>query len=287
MSSAIPAREFREAVRVDPRPYALGYSEGEFRRLERQGEHYRELTEQLLVSAGIGPGMRVLDVGCGVGDVSLIAARLVGPSGSVLGIDRSQEAIDIAARRTAIAARDRWVRFSATEIGDHLPEGRFDAVIGRLILMYLPDPAAALRRFATCLEPGGILAFQEIAIAQARTVPEMPLFRKCLGWIIETFDRSGFEANMGDRLYRTFLDAGFVAPRMIAGARVEGGPDSFAYDYVTQTVQSLLPAGVRVGSMTRAEVGIDSLTDRLRDEALRHSACVVLPTLIGAWATTA
>ena len=63
----------------EPRPqadgaYALGYSDDEFRRLERQGDYYRDLTEDVLVRAGIGPGMRVLDLGCGVGDVALIAA---------------------------------------------------------------------------------------------------------------------------------------------------------------------------------------------------------------------
>ena len=92
---------------------------------------------------------------------------------------------------------------------------------------------------------------------------------------------------MGGKLYQTFLAAGLPAPQMIAGARVEGGPDAFAYEYVAQTVRSLLPVAERVGAMTRADVEIDTLADRLRAEALRSSACIMLPTLFGAWAKIA
>ena len=217
MCSAIIASKSRDNVQADARPYALGYSDDEFKRLERQGGYYSDLTEDVLVRAGIGPGMRVLDIGCGVGDVSLIAGRLVGPTGSVLGVDRSSEAIETAARRTAQAAQAGWVGFAAAELGTYQPEAEFDAVIGRLILMYLPDPAAALRRFAACLRPGGAVAFQEMAIAQARSLPEVPLFGQSLGWIVDTFARVGFETDMGGKLYQTFLAAGLPAPQMIAG----------------------------------------------------------------------
>lgn len=284
MSSTQVARKPRAAEST--LPYALGYGEAEFRRLERQGGYYRELTEDILVRAGIGRGMRVLDLGCGVGDVSLLAARLVGSAGSVVGVDRSSEAIATAEARVRRAGLEGRVRFAAAELEAYEPEGRFDAVIGRFVLMYLPDPAAALRRFAACVRPGGVLAFQEIVTAQARTVPEMPLFQRAVGWIAGTFERCGFHFDMGDRLYAAFLAAGFPAPELIAGARVEGGADTFAYDYVAETVRSLLPAGERVGTMSRAEVGVDTLADRLRAEAMRHSACIVLPTLIGAWART-
>ena len=71
--------------------YARGYSEGEFKRLESQGRFFHDVTADVLRRAGIVSGMRVLDIGCGVGDVSLLAAEFVGPSGTVLGIDRSAE----------------------------------------------------------------------------------------------------------------------------------------------------------------------------------------------------
>jgi cyclopropane fatty-acyl-phospholipid synthase-like methyltransferase len=100
------------ATGTDRRAYPMGYSEGEFERLERQGAFLYDLTEDVLRRAGIKPGMRVLDVGCGAGDVSMLAGALVGPSGAVLGIDRSTQAVEIAKRRGA-AAGQVWVQVPA------------------------------------------------------------------------------------------------------------------------------------------------------------------------------
>jgi|SRR5580704_3625789 ubiquinone/menaquinone biosynthesis C-methylase UbiE len=79
--------------------YVLGHSRAEIRRLKNQGAMLRPITERLLRNAGIDAGMRVLDLGCGAGDVSMLAAELVGPAGSIVGIDRSQEVIDVAKER--------------------------------------------------------------------------------------------------------------------------------------------------------------------------------------------
>lgn len=68
--------------------YALGSTDAEHQRLMRQAAWLAPHTERFFRDAGIGPGQRVLDVGSGVGDVALIAARLVGPSGEVVGIER-------------------------------------------------------------------------------------------------------------------------------------------------------------------------------------------------------
>jgi ubiquinone/menaquinone biosynthesis C-methylase UbiE len=189
------AEDRHGATAADAHAYALGYSEREFRRLERQGAFLRDLTEDVLRRAGIAPGMRVLDVGCGVGDVSLLAAELVGPSGAVLGIDRSAEATATAGRRAAAAGRG-WVRFAAAELDAFSTDEKFDALIGRLILLYLPDPAAALRRLCRHLRPGGIVAFQEMAMPLFRSVPDGPQFRWCIGWILDTLARAGCDTDM-------------------------------------------------------------------------------------------
>ena len=71
--------------------YVLGHAKTEVQRLLLQGRLHDEFTEHAMHLAGLRPGMRVLDVGCGPGDVSLIAARLVGPTGTVLGVDAAAE----------------------------------------------------------------------------------------------------------------------------------------------------------------------------------------------------
>ena len=123
-------------VRSSTRAYVLGHSELELQRLERQGDIFAEETEATLRFAGLKPGDRVLDVGCGVGDVSLIAARIVGPTGVVLGIDRAEGALDYARRRAEAIGYD-WVSFETDDLNDLDARETYDALTGRFILMYL------------------------------------------------------------------------------------------------------------------------------------------------------
>ncbi|PAQ01268.1 MAG: class I SAM-dependent methyltransferase [Mesorhizobium sp.] len=276
----------RDQSTTDPRPYALGYTEGEFKRLELQGALIHDLTEHVLRSAGIGPGMRVLDIGCGVGDVSLLAGKLVGPTGRVLGVDRSAEAVDVAERRATESGQCYWTRFTVGELDKFSPDETFDAVIGRLVLMYLPDPAATLRRLAGFVRPGGLIAFQEMAMPLARSFPEAPLFSKCRGWIIETIERAGFEVDMGGRLPMVFAGAGLPAPQLNSAGLAGSGPDSPIYDYIAGTLRSLLPMAEAVGAATAAEMKVDTLAERLRNEAVEQQMCIMLPPFVGAWTNT-
>ena len=82
--------------------YILGHSEAEILRLQAQAEILRPITERLLRSAGIRPGMRVLDLGSGAGDVAMLAAELVGPSGWVIGIDRNSQVLSLATERATL-----------------------------------------------------------------------------------------------------------------------------------------------------------------------------------------
>src|SRR5215470_4563365 len=146
---------------TDERVYFLGHSDAEVERLALQNEFYRDTTEIVLRRAGLVPGMRVLDIGCGGGDVSLLAADLVGPSGFVLGIDRSTEAVT-AARRRVDARGIRHVQSAVSALEAFSTDVPFAALIGRLVLRYLSDPAATLRALIRNLHSGGIVAFQEM-----------------------------------------------------------------------------------------------------------------------------
>src|SRR5215470_7752344 len=111
--------------------YALGHSEQELQRLTRQAQAFEPFTRQLFEEAGISRGMRVLDVGCGSGDVAFLAADLVGPSGKVVGVDRERKAVDWAdARARSLGMRNvKFVEGDPTEMEF---DRQFDAVIGRL-----------------------------------------------------------------------------------------------------------------------------------------------------------
>lgn len=85
--------------------YALVSNDRERRRLMLQGAVLRDYLEKAFRSAGIAPGMRVLDIGSGVGDVAFLAADLVGSHGSVVGLDRDPENVAWATRRATDAGR--------------------------------------------------------------------------------------------------------------------------------------------------------------------------------------
>src|SRR4051812_3652816 len=166
--------------------YQLGDSEAELARLKRQGRVLAPATQILLRAAGLQAGMRVLDLGSGVGDVSLLAADIVGPTGSVLGVDQSPDAV---AKATARAPSN--VRFVVGDIHEPAGGGPFDAVIGRLVLMYVLDPAAVLRAQASVLREGGLVIPIEFDLPKARALPSSPLAETALGWLNAAFSRAG------------------------------------------------------------------------------------------------
>jgi SAM-dependent methyltransferase len=263
------------------RPYFLGHSAAEIERLALQNAFYRDATEEALRRAGLASGMRVLDIGCGGGDVSLIAAGLVGATGFVLGIDRSAEAV-AAARHRVEAAGLRQVSFAVAEFDAFASEAPFDALIGRFVLMYLADPAATLRALARHLRPGAIVAFQEMEMRSARGYPDAPLFERCIDWYATAIEGAGFESGMGGKLFAAFRDAGFPPAQVIAAGRVEGGPDSPGYELMAANIRTMLPMLLHLKAVSTAEVSLDTLAARLRREAVDGGRCLMFPLLISA-----
>jgi precorrin-6B methylase 2 len=266
-----------------PRAYVLGHGSEEHRRLILQSRFIGELTEIVFARAGLAPGMRVLDVGCGAGDVSLLAAAFVGKDGSVLGIDQSPESVALASERANAAGLDN-VRFEVGQLETFRKAETFDALVGRLVLLYLKEPAAVVRQLAGLVRPGGVIVFQEMEMTTARAVPDVPLFTQCGRWIVEAFTRAGVETSMGSRLYSIFRDAGLPAPEMISGGRVEGSTESPIFEWLAGTVRSLLPMIEKTGVATKEEVGVDTLADRLRAAVVEKNAVVHAPVFVGAWA---
>lgn len=264
--------------------YVLGHSDRELARLERQAAFFGDMTRDGLVRAGIVSDMRVLDLGCGVGDVSAIAAELVGPRGQVVGIDISGDALAVAERRMKAAGHDH-VRFAASTIEDFADYANFDAIIGRFILIHIADPAALLRQLAQRARPGARIAFIEMDVGTATALPPLPLMQRCVDWIIEVYRRAGRESEMGSKLYAAFRSAG-LTPGMAGFTRIASEEDQDGFAFLTESVRSMLPAMEQLGIATPEEVGIDTLRDRLVTEAAGGSHCIFYPRLVTAWART-
>lgn len=266
-----------------PNDYALGHNHEELQRLIGQSRFLGELTEELLRAAGIGPGMRVLDVGCGAGDVSFLAATLVGRDGSVIGVDRSADAIVLAKRRAADVGLAN-VSFVTQDLQELGTEARFDAIIGRLVLMYFPEPAAILRQLAGLLVPGGVMAFHEFDVDAATSEPHLPLLARSIARVSEALRAANAEPRMGLRLAQVFRQAQLPTPRMIAHARIGTAADPGSFHQIAGISRTLLPVMEKKGIATAAEVDVDTLAARLQRAAQAADATVVSPLFVGAWA---
>ncbi|MFB9266872.1 class I SAM-dependent methyltransferase [Bradyrhizobium erythrophlei] len=276
----------QDASGYDPN-YVMGRSTAETDRLRRQSQLYDASTRQLFEEAGLSEGMKVLDIGSGAGNVSFIAAGLVGESGRVVGIDSNPEIVE-EATRMARARRLDQVSFRVGDIDTLELERDFDAIIGRLVLIYLRDPAAAVRRLLAHVKPGGIVAFQDIDWGDGPiAVPPSPLLSQAWGYVKEMFQRAGLNNRMGLSLHGVFVAAGLPSPRMNLFAPAGGGPDFDGYDYMASGLRSNLPHIVRLGVATEQDLALDSFAERLRAERIAQRGVFALPTFVGAWSRKA
>jgi ubiquinone/menaquinone biosynthesis C-methylase UbiE len=263
--------------------YVLGHDDAEVQRLLLQGRLYDDYTEDALRLAGLRPGMRVLDVGCGPGDVSFIAARLVGPTGKVLGVDAAPEMIELA-RARAVEQGLSAVHFMRAAIDAIALDEPVDAVVGRLILMHLPDPAAALGQLSTWVRPGGVIAFSENDITGARSIPDMPLFGQVTAGIVRAFEAMGLSPQFGTTLHTVFADAGLGAPHLTLGTPIGTAAETNILAYAAEVWRLVSPIAQQMGFAIDELADIDNFVPRLREEALAVNALIAMPPIITAWA---
>ena len=262
--------------------YVLGTDPDELARLDGQAATIERPTRLLLQAAVLDRGMRVLDLGTGLGHVARIAGELVGADGAVVGIDESGKALAVA-RRRADDAGERHVTFIEGDVRKWRAPAPFDAVVGRLILFHLADPEAAVRHHVQNLRPGGLFCAIDFDIGSARTEPGVPLVRQACDWVMRAFEAAGASPRIGARLgtilanaglegVTTFGIQGYLQPGDPAAGRLLGG-----------VVRSLAPAIVRHGIATHEALGVESIDARITEELKRGDAVLLPPTVSGAW----
>jgi ubiquinone/menaquinone biosynthesis C-methylase UbiE len=264
--------------------YVLGHAEHELRRLTMQSDYWILPTMHVLQQAGIEPGMRVLDVGSGAGDVSRLVARMVGPSGSVVGVDRSADAVARARERAAAIALDN-VSFIVADLEKPLEvDGEFDAIVGRFVLMYLKNPVSTLRSLQLLARPHGVVAFIELDLEALRTVPPVPFIDLVTRWMLETFRRGHVPTALGPQAWRLFRDAGLVAPSNYVWWEAAPAPAADLTQIFAETTRSIVGMAERFGLTDFAALNMDTLAERFQQELLTARATLLPPAVVGTWA---
>lgn len=258
----------------------MGATERERRRLALQGSILNSSTARFLEQSRLSPGMDVLDLGCGIGDVSLIAARIVGPHGSVTGLDLDKTALEVAQDR---AREEHLVQltFEQADFMNYNPNRLFDAVVGRHVLIHSRDPLGWIGKIHSLLRTSGIAAFQEYDLSYfPRIEPDLPLFCKMSQCLVQFFSRVAAYADTGARLYHWMELAGFSNTQSSAECFMGGGAESLYYEWFAETLGSVAPHLESFGIVSTTELDLRTLAIRLRDEAVSHAGCLTTPLIV-------
>ena len=262
--------------------YVLGNQPEELARLDRQAAAIDGPTRLLLQAARITPGTRVLDLGTGLGHVAQIVGELVGPSGSVLGIDRSADAIAVA-RKRAQEAGARHLTYVEGDARAWRASEPFDAIVSRLLLFHVPDPAAVVSHHLHNLRPGGEFVAIDFDIGGARADPTVPIVDDVLRWVQEAFRAVGAWPRIGARL-GTILESGGL--RRVSTLGIQAylpSHDPTGAALLAGIGRSLAEAIVGHGIATAEQLDVATLEKRIAEAVRQAEAVVVLPTIVGAW----
>jgi ubiquinone/menaquinone biosynthesis C-methylase UbiE len=263
--------------------YVLGHTTHEYERLMLQSKALRPFTERTFRSAGIGPGMRVLDLGSGMGDVALLLADIVGPGGKVVGLDRDAIALERARARTVEQGCSSWTSFQAVNLDDFTTDELFDAVVGRYILIYTPDASATLRTLLRFLKPGGIVAFHELHMVDTQSSqPRCEVYEQVYHLVRDAFVRAGMALDSGASLGPDFVGAGLPFPTIIAENLIGGARGSYIYPWLSNTLMSVKPKLEALGIHPTIEIDT-TLPQRVEEAVLASGSQVCAPTQYGAW----
>jgi SAM-dependent methyltransferase len=263
------------------REYTLGNTDAEHERLAWQATIFNPLTERLFNAAGIGEGKRVLDLGSGAGDVAMLLAKLVGPSGEVVGVERHDSSIARARDRCARAGLNN-VTFRKGDVAEVAGEPLFDAAVGRWILMFVPDPVAVVRSASSVVRPGGVIAFQEVSWESflSRSAP-LPLTGAAVRLLQTGFAGTGADTEMGYALPGIFESAGLPRPSVHMETLL-GAEPAFAR-WLGITLNSVMPHVDKASPLVDVVGDLATLPDRMLDEMRRADAVIAWISVIGAW----
>jgi len=203
---------------------------------------------------------------------------------SVVGIDRSQEVLNVAKERARECGL-RQISFVQASIEAFSAREPFDLVIGRYILVHQSEPVSLLRKAARLVRPGGALAFHEVRVGDdTGSFPHVPLWDLAANLIRIAFQSSMQNYYSADRLVEHFSEAGLPYPHLFCEKLVGGSADSPLYGWLADLLQSLQPQLDRMRIVFSETFTMDGIESRLRDAVVAARSQIFGPAQVCAWA---
>jgi ubiquinone/menaquinone biosynthesis C-methylase UbiE len=188
--------------------YLLSQGQADVHRLGILNQVYGQPTEALLLRLGLRPGLRVVEIGCGSGNMTCWFSRQVGPAGQVVGVDSSPESLEQARR----LADSRGLANIRLETGDvnalALPPASFDLAYCRCVLMHQRRPEIGLGQMARLVKPGGLVVCEELDLSRCFFDPPAPHMQRMMDLNVAIGDHHGAHYRLGTQLSSLFQKAG-------------------------------------------------------------------------------
>jgi SAM-dependent methyltransferase len=250
-----------------------------YQRLRVLAAARRSSTLEFLELAGLRPGMRCVDLGCGGGAVSLELAQLAGPAGSVVGVDMDQAKLELA-RQAACERGLGNVVFAAGDVNAWGAPGEYDLVYCRFLLQHLGRPVDLLRRMWDAVRPGGVLAVEDADLEGLFCDPDNDGFAFYRQMYAEVLARNGGDPGCARRLPRYFRQIEIPGPsvRLLQGVSWDGD----AKVLPLLTLEAIAGSIVRAGLAGAGEVAsaIEDLAAFTADPA----TMIADPRIVQIWA---
>jgi len=198
----------------EPDQYLLGYRQAEQERLERQALQFAQESSWLFDQMGVACGSRVVEIGCGPQGCLSILSERVGPTGSVVGVDRSRDAVALARQTVSEQGLANVEVLERDARSTDLPRASFDFATARLVLVNVPQPEQILAEAVAIVRPGGWVGFHEADYISHVCDPPNDAWTGLVELLVEYSEQSGIDPFIGRRLPRLMREAGLVDVRV-------------------------------------------------------------------------
>ncbi len=247
-------------------------------RLGILGQAMNSYSMGVLLKAGLKPGSKCLDAGCGGGTMTYAIAAAAGPSGYVTGIDHDAEIIRLNNVELS-ALQVNNITFRHEEIYDITEVGEYDIIFARFLLSHLSNPALAISKMMDALKQGGYLVTEDVHFSGHFCYPSNQAFATYLEWYTKAVKYNGGDAEFGVRLHEHLVAAGFqdIQLEIAQPAGVAGPAKQMSLVTLEKIRHSVLAAGLAT------DKEFNMVDEELKEFTSDRYSIISMPRIFQVW----